>query len=93
VTAIATGFGSWLTISGNGPPVVKGSLSDPARSPDSFSVSLATQSGRVYALEYKDSLAGATWTPLPLVAGTGHERTLTDSTAAGPRRFYRVQRW
>ena len=62
-------------------------------SADGFRVSLPTQSGRVYRLEYKHSLADADWTALPLVAGTGHERTLTDPTATGAQRFYRVRRW
>ena len=66
---------------------------DPTRTADGFTVSLPTQSGRVYALEYKASLEDAAWTPLPLVAGTGHERALTDPNAAEAQRFYRVRRW
>jgi hypothetical protein len=58
-----------------------------------FSVSVPTQTGRVYALEYKDSLEDAEWIPLPLVGGSGHERTLPDPTAEGTQRFYRVRRW
>ena len=41
----------------------------------------------------RNSLEDAVWTPLPLVAGTGRERTLTDPTANIAQRFYRVRRW
>jgi len=83
----------WLAILGSGPPVLSASLSNARRGADGFSVSVPTQSGRVYALEYKNALADAVWTALPLVAGTGHERTLIDPTATGAQRFYRVRRW
>jgi len=54
---------------------------------------LPTQYGRVYALEYKNSLTDSQWTALPLVAGNGGLRTLSDPTATGQQRFYRVRRW
>jgi hypothetical protein len=93
VGGIAGGDTYSLALIGSGPPVVKAPLLGPTRSADGFSVFLSTQSGRVYALEYKNTLDDAVWTPLPLVAGTGHERTLTDPTATGAQRFYRVRRW
>jgi hypothetical protein len=92
MVAVAGGFAHSLVL-GDGPPVVQASLYHPMVSANGFSVSLPTQSGRVYALEYKNSLADPAWTPLPLVAGTRHERTLTDPSAAGAQRFYRVRRW
>jgi hypothetical protein len=45
---------------------------------DGFSASMPTQSGCVYRLEYKNSLAETDRATLPPVAGAGHERTLTD---------------
>ena len=93
VVAVAGGYRHCLAMLGDGPPVVQASLNHPMMSANGFSASLPTQSGRVYALEYKVSLADTAWTPLPLVAGTGHERTLTDPTATGMQRFYRVRRW
>ena len=48
-----------------------------------FSVSLPTQYARVYALEYKNALTDSQWTALPLVAGNGGTRVLTDLTASG----------
>lgn len=93
VVAIAGGVGHCLALIGEGPPVIQTSLNDPTVSAEGFSVSVPTQSGHVYALEYKNTLADPAWIPLPLVAGTGHEQTLTDPTANGPQRFYRVRRW
>ena len=82
-----------LALIGNGPPVLDTRLENPKRTTAGFSVSLATQSGRVFRLEYKNSLADSNWTPLPLVAGNGRGLTLTDPTATESQRFYRVRRW
>lgn len=60
---------------------------------DSFNVSFQSRSGKVYLLEYKDSLDGQDWTALPLVAGNGRELTLTAPAANGQQRFYRVRQW
>ena len=93
VSSLASAGQHWLAIIGNGSPVVSASLSNATRTANGFSVSVPTQRERVYALEYKNSLADSAWTPMPLVVGTSHERTLIDSTAAGAQRFYRVRRW
>jgi hypothetical protein len=91
--AIAAGSDHGLAIIGDGAPVVHASLSLPTKDANGISISLPTQSGRVYRLEYKDSLADTGWMALPLVAGTGHKRTLTDPTCTGAQRYYRVRRW
>lgn len=93
VIAVADGCFHGLAIIGDGPPVLHAPLNHPIMDANGFSVSVPTQSGRVFSLEYKNSLADAEWTRLPLVAGTGQERTLTDPTANGTQRFYRVRRW
>jgi hypothetical protein len=54
---------------------------------------LPTRSGRVYRLEYKNSLTDSNWTLLPLVAGVGGTRELSDPTAVGTARFYQVRQW
>jgi len=82
-----------LALVGNGPPTRLAALTNPHRGPGGFSVWLLTNNGRVYALEYKDSLSDNTWTALPLVAGTGGMLLLTDNTAPTSQRFYRVQQW
>jgi hypothetical protein len=91
VVAVAAGFHD-LALIGNG-TAVQVSLNHPAWTTDGFSVSLLTQSGRVYVLEYKNKLEDTSWTPLPLVAGTGHEHILTDPATMDMQRFYRVRRW
>jgi len=58
-----------------------------------FSVSLATRSGHVYVLEFKESLNDSGWTALPLVAGNAGFQTLTDPSATAATRFYRVRQW
>ena len=93
VAAIAAGGSHSLALIGDGPPVLHVPLSNPTTSSNGFSVSLPTQSGRVYRLEYKEPLSDTNWKALPLVAGNGRVRVLTDSTASGGQRFYRVRRW
>ncbi len=93
VVAIAAGYWHSLALVGSGPLITQASLANPFRSNANFSVSLPTQNGRVYGLEFKNSLSDDSWTPLPLVAGNGNSRTLTDSTATNTQRFYRVRWW
>ena len=62
-----------------------------ARSATQVSMVFDTISGRLYKVQYKDSLSQAAWTDLaaPQVAG-GTSITATDSINAGPQRFYRI---
>jgi hypothetical protein len=73
--------------------VLHGLLLAPGIQTNNFGVTLATQSGRVYQLQYKHLLTDDHWTSLPLAAGTGKYLNLTDSTATNSSRFYRVQKW
>ena len=68
-------------------------LSNPRLKDAGFDFSIPTQSGRVYGLEFKNSLEDTNWTRLPLVAGTGGVLSLTDSNRPGNHRFYRVRQW
>ncbi|MBE0543716.1 MAG: immunoglobulin domain-containing protein [Verrucomicrobia bacterium] len=68
-------------------------LASASLSPEGFTVSLPTQSGRVYRLEHKNRLSDENWIAHPLVAGTGGIVTFTDPSATGSQRFYRVRRW
>jgi hypothetical protein len=92
VIAVAAGDHN-LALIGNGPPVLHASMDKAMLTAGGFQVSVPTQSGRVFALEYKSSLSDSAWTRLPLVAGNGRERTLTDPNTSGAQRFYRVRRW
>ena len=93
VLAIAGCFEHNLALVGEGPPVVSIVLSNALLSNSKFSFSLPTHSGRVYALEFKNSLADSNWTALPLVAGNGGVKALTDPSATSAQRFYRVRQW
>jgi hypothetical protein len=93
VVVIAAGGYHSLALVGSGPPVLHASLINPVMGTNGFSLTLPTQSGRVYRLEYKNSLGDADWTALPLVAGSGGNLVLADSTATNSQRFYRVRRW
>ena len=93
VVAVAAGADHSLAQVGSGPPVLRAPVTGTALSASGFSLSLPSQSGRVYALEYKSDLNDANWVSLPLVAGTGRNVVLLDSTATNAQRFYHVRRW
>jgi hypothetical protein len=93
VVAIATGPLHNVALVGSAPPVTQAFLSNPYSNSNGFSLTLPTQCGRVYALEYKSSLADSNWIMLPLVAGNGTNLILTDPTATNSQRLYRVRRW
>lgn len=75
------------------PPVLQAQLSNPRVASNVFSVSIPSQSGRVYALEYKATFTDSNWIALPLVAGNGGTLLLTDRTVNYGQRYYRVRRW
>lgn len=56
-----------------------------------FSVSFATVSDRNYVLEFKHALNDAAWTAAASVVGDGSIKTLSDTDATEPKRFYRVR--
>ncbi len=66
-------------------------LVNPAVSNGLFQVSVQTQLGAAYFLEFKDLLADPDWSVLPAVAGDGTVKALVDTNAVGAQRFYRLQ--
>ena len=94
VIAVAAGDAHSLALVGDRPPRLHVSLANPQPGANGFSVRLPTWAGRVYALQYKQSLDNGDWTALPLAAGNGRMLTLTDSSATNSaQRFYRVRQW
>ena len=91
--AISAGGVHGLALFGGHPPTLTAQVTNMSKSSNSFRLSLPTQSGRVYRLEFKNSLTDNSWTALPLVAGTGGTLALTHSAALGTQRFYRVRWW
>ena len=74
---------------GNNPPLVF----NPSFHGNAFTLSVPSSIGKTYQLEFKNSLADLTWTPLPEVPGTGQMLVLTDATATNAHRFYHVRQW
>jgi alpha-tubulin suppressor-like RCC1 family protein len=93
IVAIACGEFHELALVGNGPPIQTAWMTNPNWSGTNFNVRIPTQSGRVYALEFKNNLSDSNWKALPLVAGIGGIITLQDSSNTNSQRFYRVRRW
>ena len=67
-------------------------LLSPSKSNVLFSAQIQTVSGRTYRLEKKTSLNESTWTEIPGtdVTGDGTVKTIRDTSASVPGRFYRV---
>ncbi len=93
VVMIAGGGYHSLALLGNEPPARRPTLFSPMRTNAAFSVSLPSRSGRVYVLEYKNSLADPNWKAMPLAAGNGGGLQLIDPGATSSQRFYRVRYW
>jgi chitodextrinase len=73
-----------------GNPPASPTIRSPKLAGTTFTLSVPTQIGFNYTLEYKNSFAGANWTSLQTIGGTGGTITLTDTTATNAMRFYRV---
>lgn len=93
IVAIASGEAHQLALLGSGPPVINAPIISPSMTGPNFCLQIETQCGRVYSLEFKNTLNDSCWTPLPLVAGTGGIAALRDFSPTNSQRFYRVRRW
>ena len=56
-----------------------------------FRLSVPTEQGRSYNLEFTDSMTPAKWRALPAVTGDGTVTVLVDPAATNQQRFYRVR--
>jgi hypothetical protein len=65
---------------------------NPRHTGTTFTATVATEVGKSYILEFKNSLQDLEWTPLqPAVAGDGSMRTLTDPNAVQSQSYYRIR--
>jgi alpha-tubulin suppressor-like RCC1 family protein len=64
---------------------------DPGYANGAFRLSVPTEKGRSYTLEFTDSLTPAKWRALPTVAGDGTVTILVDPAVTNQQRFYRVR--
>lgn len=93
---IAASVGSFhsLALIADTPPTIEApQLSSPEWDPSHFKVTCPTDRGRIYSLEYKNSLTDPDWIPASLILGTGYEQELSESNPPVSNRFYRVRRW
>ena len=66
-------------------------INNPHRTGTTFTLSVPTQVGFNYTLEYKNAFSAANWTVVQTLSGTGGTITLTDTGATGSSRLYRVR--
>jgi hypothetical protein len=93
VVSIAVGYTQVLALIEDGPRPTRALMTDVHVSSDQFTVSVPSECGRVYRLEYSSTLERSRWVGLPMVAGTGRNLTLRDTNPDREQRFYRVRRW
>ncbi len=93
--AIAVGAGLYhnLALKGVSPPLLHAPMVNPKITTTGFRLFIPTQSGKVYRLEYENSLTNSNWTALGLVAGNGGLMVLSDPENTNSQRFYRVRQW
>ncbi|HOX56131.1 MAG TPA: family 10 glycosylhydrolase [Candidatus Paceibacterota bacterium] len=91
VAAVAAGTSHTVVLLEGAMPVPR--LLNPAWNGSRFSASVQTLARMNYALEYKDSPTAATWTCVCTNSGNGALRILTDPSASGASRFYRMRQW
>ena len=59
--------------------------------PAGIQVTFTSRGGKTYFLETKTSIIATAWTQLSFVQGDGSVKTLTDTSAFDPVRFYRIR--
>ena len=74
--------GFWITPS----PVIFA----PTKVSTNFMVSIQTELGKTYTVQYVDSLATLNWQNLPSIGGDGTVKTVTNSAPNVTQRFYRL---
>ena len=62
----------------------------PTKVGNNLFVSIQTEPGKTYTVQYVDSLAALNWQNLPGVAGDGTTKTVTNSAPNVTQRFYRL---
>jgi len=62
----------------------------PAKVGTNFVVFIQTELGKIYTVQYVDSLSVLNWQNLPKIAGSGGVETVTNSAPGVPQRFFRL---
>jgi len=66
-------------------------ISNAQLSGTTFTLSVPTQVGTNYILEFKNLLSDANWTPIQTNSGNGGMMNLTNTGTVGPSRFYHIR--
>ncbi len=93
VIALAGGGAFSLAVTNGVNPPTMAPITGMVKGTNGFRFSIPTQRGKVFSLEYKNSLADSQWSLISLTAGTGSTMTFTDPHPADSQRFYQVRRW
>jgi hypothetical protein len=62
----------------------------PAKAGNDFIVSIQTEPGKTYVVQYTDTLAPPDWQNLPSITGNGAVESVTNSAPAVAQRYYRL---
>ena len=62
----------------------------PTKIGSNFMVSIQTEPGKNYTVQYVDSVSTLNWQNLPSISGDGTVKTVTNSAPNVPQRFYRL---
>jgi hypothetical protein len=62
----------------------------PAKVGNNFLLSIQTEPGKTYTVQYVDSLSALNWQNLPSITGDGTVKTVTNSAPNVTQRFYRL---
>lgn len=62
----------------------------PKKTGNNFMLSLQTEPGKTYLVQYVDSISALNWQNLPSISGDGTVKTVTNSAPGINQRFYRL---
>ena len=62
----------------------------PVKAGNNFILSFQSEPGKTYTVQYVDSLSSLNWQNLPIVAGDGTAKTVTNFAPNVTQRFYRL---
>jgi hypothetical protein len=65
-------------------------ISAPRKSGGNFILSFQTELGKIYIVQYADTLAPPDWQNLPSIAGNGAVESVTNSTPNVAQMYYRL---
>jgi surface antigen len=90
-TVAASWFSHFIHVTKNSGGGSAPVISNPVLTGTTFSISVPTQTGTNYVLEYKNSMSDVNWTPIETNGGNGAAISLIDTQTPSASRFYRVR--